>query len=225
MQYPQFQVLHHITTIYYAHLLKFLVCKPFNICGTENTRYNRTRIHCYISEKYYRAFVASASYLSPTTTLNRPSSHTLCSNVTLLPSFHPGFTVFVSLLLPPGTSGSIVSTCPCLRSPPRGYLTALLPSLLNHSVSCPYRRMRVSPRFSLYLSILSSFSYPFSYPTSPPRSDPDAPQSCSCITLLLLHCSYNSLLYIYYFNILFVIYYEIIAKKIRAAILTLTVSY
>lgn len=69
------------------------------------------------------------------------------------------------------TSGSIVSTCRCLRSPPLGYLTALLPSLLNHSVSCPYRRMRTPPRFSLCLSILSSFTHP----TLPPAwSDPDA---------------------------------------------------
>lgn len=42
MQYLQFQVLHHITAIYYVRLLKFLVCKPFNIHGTEyveNARY------------------------------------------------------------------------------------------------------------------------------------------------------------------------------------------
>lgn len=47
MQYLQFQVLHHITAIYYVRLLKFLVCKPFNIHGTEyveNARYNQTRI-------------------------------------------------------------------------------------------------------------------------------------------------------------------------------------
>jgi len=34
MQYLQFQVLHHITAIYYVHLLKFLVCKQFNIHRT-----------------------------------------------------------------------------------------------------------------------------------------------------------------------------------------------
>lgn len=47
MRYLQFQVLHHITAIYYARLLKFLVCKPFNIHRTEyveNARYNRTRL-------------------------------------------------------------------------------------------------------------------------------------------------------------------------------------
>lgn len=65
------------------------------------------------------------------------------------------------------TSGSIVSTCRCLRSPPLGYLTALLPSLLNHSVSCPYRRMRVPPRLSLSLSVsLSCLLFP--HPTSLP---------------------------------------------------------
>lgn len=45
MRYLQFQVLRHITAIYYVRLLKFLVCKPFNIHRTEyeeNARYNRT---------------------------------------------------------------------------------------------------------------------------------------------------------------------------------------
>lgn len=44
MRYLQFQVLHHITAIYYVRLLKFLVCKPFNIHRIEyeeNARYNR----------------------------------------------------------------------------------------------------------------------------------------------------------------------------------------
>lgn len=46
MRYLQFQVLRHITTIYYVRLSKFLVCKPFNIRRTEyeeNARYSRTK--------------------------------------------------------------------------------------------------------------------------------------------------------------------------------------
>lgn len=105
---------------------------------------------------------------SPSSVLPPPPVFTYSSSSSASPR--------LSFSLPPRplcklTSGSIVSTCRCFHSPPLGYLAALLPSLLNHSVSCPYRRMRASPRFSLCPSILSSFSHP----TLPPSwSDPDA---------------------------------------------------
>lgn len=111
--------------------------------------------------------IASVSLLLPCCHLS------LCSPTLSLPSLRRASLSLSRSLrsLCKLTSGSIVSTCRCLHSPPLGYLTALLPSLLNHSVSCPYRRMRVPPRFSLCLSILSSFSHP----TLPPSwSDPDA---------------------------------------------------